>query len=228
MIEIVEEKLGYVFQNKDLLILALTHRSFVNENRDIKSGHNERLEFLGDAILGFLVSEFLYTTLPSYKEGDLSFLRSRIVDASACCLYLQTLGIQDYLRVGRGEAMNAGKGRDSLLADLFEALLGAIYLDSGMESVKAFFLKRFTGQLTQLIKDPAHNWKALLQDYFQKRMQKQPLYKVISEQGPDHEKTFCVGVYLDEEELGLGQGLSKKEAEQNAAQVAYEKLKSRR
>jgi ribonuclease-3 len=106
--------------------------------------------------------------------------------------------------------------------------LGAIYLDSGIENVKGFFLKHFTEQLMQLIKDPAHNWKALLQDYFQKRLQKQPLYKVVSEQGPDHEKTFCVGVYLEEEELGLGQGLSKKEAEQNAAQVAYEKLKSRR
>lgn len=222
--EKVEEKLGYAFQDKALLVLAFTHRSFVNENRELTKEHNERLEFLGDAILGFMVSEFLYKTLPSSKEGDLSYLRSRLVDASSCCQCIQKLGVQEHLLMGRGEMMNAGKGRDSILADLFEAILGAIYIDTGMESVKKFFFGHFEAFLLTLIKEPFYNWKAMLQDYFQKRFQKQPLYKVMSEEGPDHEKTFHVGVYLDADLLGVGQGLSKKEAEQQAAQTAYEKL----
>jgi len=225
MIEAVEEKLGYVFRDKNYLILALTHRSFINENREEALGYNERLEFLGDAILGFLVSEFLYTTLPQHQEGDLSFLRSRLVEASSCYQYMQKLGIQEFLRVGKGEAMNAGRGRESLLANLFEALLAAIYLDSGIESVREFFFKHYREQLNLFIKEPAHNWKALLQDYFQKKLQKQPIYKVLEETGPDHEKVFCVGVYLDEDQLGMGRGVSKKEAEQKAAQVAYRRLK---
>jgi ribonuclease-3 len=220
----IEEKLGYVFCDKTLLTLAFTHRSFVNENREISKEHNERLEFLGDAILGFIVSEFLYKALPHYKEGDLSYLRSRLVDASSCCQCIQQLGVEEYLLMGRGEMMNAGKGRDTILADLFEAILGAIYIDSGIENVKKFFFGHFEEFLKMLIKEPSYNWKALLQDHFQKRVQKQPSYKVLSEEGPDHEKIFHVGVYLDEELLGLGQGLSKKEAEQHAAKEAYEKL----
>lgn len=220
----IEEKLGYTFCDKTLLTLAFTHRSFVNENREFIKEHNERLEFLGDAILGFIVSEFLYKILPSSKEGDLSHLKSRLVDASSCCQYVQKLGVQDYLLMGKGEMMNAGKGRDSILADLFEAVLGAIYMDTGIESVKAFFSRHFETFLMTLIKEPGCNWKAMLQDYFQRRFQKQPIYKVVSEEGPDHEKIFHVGVYLDEEQLGIGKGFSKKEAEQQAAQVAYEKL----
>lgn len=220
----IEEKLDYEFQNKSLLTLAFTHRSFVNENRELTREHNERLEFLGDAILGFMVSEFLYKMLPSSKEGDLSYLRSRLVDASSCCQCIQKLEVEEYLLMGRGEMMNAGKGRDSILADLFEALLGAIYIDAGMDNTKKFFFSHFETFLLTLIKEPSYNWKAMLQDYFQKRFQKQPMYKVMSEQGPDHEKVFHMGVYLEGELLGLGQGLSKKEAEQHAAQTAYEKL----
>ena len=220
----IEEKLRFEFQDKTLLTLAFTHRSFVNEHKELTKEHNERLEFLGDAILGFIVSEFLYKMLPSSKEGDLSYLRSRLVDAASCCLCIQKLEVQEYLLMGRGEMMNAGKGRDSILADLFEALLGAIYIDAGMEATKKFFFGHFETFLLTLIKEPSHNWKAMLQDYFQKRFQRQPIYKVMSEVGPDHEKVFHIGVYLDGELLGIGQGLSKKEAEQQAAQVAYEKL----
>lgn len=224
---LIEEKLGYEFQNKALLALAFTHRSFVNENRELTKEHNERLEFLGDSILGFIVSEFLYKKLPSFKEGDLSYLRSRLVDASSCCQCIQKLEVQEYILMGKGEMMNSGKGRDSILADLFEALLGAIYIDAGMEKTKHFFFTHFETFLLTLIKEPSHNWKAMLQDYFQKKFQRQPVYNVMSEEGPDHEKTFCIGVYLDGELLGSGLGLSKKEAEQQAAQVAYEKLLSR-
>jgi ribonuclease-3 len=223
-IELIEEKLKYSFYKKDLLQLAFTHRSFVNENKESVKEHNERLEFLGDSVLGLLISEFLYNLAPTLKEGDLSYLRSRLVDASTCFSLLQKLEVEGYLLLGKGEMMNAGKGRETLLADLFEAILGAIYLDGGFEKVKAFFIDHFDQIVYEIIKQPVKNWKALLQDHYQKKMQKQPHYKVLFEEGPHHEKVFCVGVFLDEMELGVGRGFSKKEAEQSAAQEAYKKL----
>jgi ribonuclease-3 len=223
-IELIEEKLKYSFYKKDLLQLAFTHRSFVNENKESVKEHNERLEFLGDSVLGLLISEFLYNLAPTLKEGDLSYLRSRLVDASTCFSLLQKLEVEGYLLLGKGEMMNAGKGRETLLADLFEAILGAIYLDGGFEKVKAFFFDHFDQIVYEIIKQPVKNWKALLQDHYQKKIQKQPHYKVLFEEGPHHEKVFCVGVFLEEMELGVGRGFSKKEAEQSAAQEAYKKL----
>ncbi|PCI95110.1 ribonuclease III [Candidatus Aerophobetes bacterium] len=222
----IEKKLGYTFKDKGLLKLAFTHRSFVNENKEISSNHNERLEFLGDAILGLMVSEFLYKTLPESKEGDLSFLRANLVEASSCYQFLQMIEISEFLLMGKGEMMNQGKGRDTILADLFEAVIGAIYIDSGMDMAKEFFFSKFETKLHSLIREPSKNWKALLQDYLQKKYQKQPTYTVIDEEGPDHEKTFHIGVYLDKDVLGKGSGLSKKEAEQNAAEDALKKLSS--
>ncbi|MCH9630208.1 MAG: Ribonuclease 3 [Chlamydiia bacterium] len=220
----IEKRLGYTFKDKSLLKLAFTHRSFVNENKESTVNHNERLEFLGDAILGLMVSEYLYKTLPESKEGDLSFLRANLVEASSCYQFLQMMKINEFLLMGKGEMMNQGKGRDTILADLFEAIIGAIYIDSGMDKAKEFFFSNFETKLHSLIEQPSKNWKALLQDYFQKKYQKQPMYTVINEEGPDHEKTFHVGVYLDKEILGEGSGLSKKEAEQSAAEAAYNKL----
>lgn len=222
--EKIENKLGYVFTDKSLLKLAFTHRSFVNENKETTADHNERLEFLGDAVLGLMVSEFLYKALPNSKEGDLSFLRSKLVEASSCNQFLQMLEIKDFLLMGKGEKMNEGKGRDTILADLFEAIIGAIYIDSGFQKTKDFFFSKFDEKLFSLIKEPSKNWKALLQDFVQKKYQKQPVYNVISEEGPDHEKTFHVGVYLEHEMLGEGKGLSKKEAEQNSAEDAFKKF----
>lgn len=225
-IDEIEKRLGYEFVDKSLLRLAFTHRSFVNENKDITTEHNERLEFLGDAILGLMVSEFLYMALPDSKEGDLSHLRSRVVEASSCFQFLQMLSVQEFLLLGKGEMMNEGKGRDSIVADLFEAILGALYIDAGIEKTKEFFFGKYKDKLLQLIKEPTKNYKALLQDYLQKKHQKQPIYQVMKAEGPDHEKTFHIGVYLEETLLGTGQGLSKKEAEQKAAEEAYEKLVS--
>lgn len=221
---LIEEKLGYSFSNKELLQEAFTHRSFMNENKTVVFFHNERLEFLGDAVLSLLITEFLFTAGPSLDEGELSHMRSRLVEASSCSRWIQQLGVEAFLLLGKGEMMNAGRGRESLHANLFEALLGAIYLDGGFEKVKVFFLTHFKETLSESMKQPLQNWKALLQDYFQKKYQKQPLYKVVSEEGPAHEKLFEVAVYLDEEELSRGKGLSKKEAEQHAAQKAYKKL----
>ncbi len=223
-IEALENKLGFVFNNKYLLILAFTHRSWINENKETTKEHNERLEFLGDSVLGLITSEYLFEHYPLAKEGDLSYLRSRVVDAATCCQCLVHLEVESFLMLGKGEMMNAGKGRESLLANLLEALLGAIYLDQGFDKVKKFFLERFEPILERLIEDPGKNWKALLQDYYQKKCRKQPVYKVLSETGPHHAKMFCVGVYLEDNELGSGEGLSKKQAEQSAAQNALARL----
>lgn len=223
-IEEIEGKLSYVFKDKELLSTSFTHRSFVNENKHLTSFHNERLEFLGDAILELLISDYLFTRNPESKEGDLSALRSQLVDASSCCLFIQHLDVGQYLLLGKGETMNEGKGRETIYADLFEAILGAVYLDGGIQTAQEFFFKHFEGLLNEMLSNPSRNWKAMLQDYIQKKYQKQPSYIVDREEGPDHEKTFFVNVVLNNEVLGSGTGLSKKEAEQSAAEHAYKQL----
>lgn len=219
----IEKKIGYSFKDKRLLALAFVHRSFVNENRDVVQ-HNERLEFLGDSILGLLMADYLYQTLPHLSEGDLSYLRSRLVEAVSCVTYIHKLDVEQYLLLGRGEKMNDGRGRDSILADLFEAIVGAIYLDGGLDIVKVFLFKNFLKEIEAIIKTPLRNWKALLQDYCQKKFQSPPKYDVLHESGPEHSKTFQVIVRLDDKELGRGEGPSKKEAQQAAASNALSRL----
>jgi ribonuclease III len=221
---IVEAQIGYTFKNKSLLALAFIHRSFTNENRDVITTHNERLEFLGDAILGLVVSDFLYSHLPDHPEGELSYLRSRLVEAPACALYLQKIDLERFLMVGKGEAMNEGKGRGTIIADLFEAIIGAIYLDGGLEKARSFFFEHFQDEVMQIIEKPHRNWKAELQDFCQKNYQKPPEYTVVGEDGPDHLKTFFIEVNLDGKLLGKGQGTSKKEAEQQAAEDGIHNL----
>lgn len=213
----IENRLGYTFKHKSLLALAFVHRSFVNENRDVTDQHNERLEFLGDSVLGVLVAEFLYRQLPTTSEGDLSHLRSRLVEASSCVAYIQKLNVEGHLLLGKGERMNDGRGRESILADLFEALIGAIYLDGGIEAARLFLFNHFKEEIEGILKEPVRNWKAELQDYSQKVHQQTPLYKVVSESGPDHSKVFNVSVLINDQEIGVGQGASKKEAQQAAA-----------
>jgi ribonuclease-3 len=219
----IEEKIGYAFKNRDLLALSFIHRSYVNENREINQ-HNERLEFLGDSVLGLVTSEYLYKQLPSHPEGELSYLRSRLVEASSCVAYIQKLDLEKYLALGRGERINSGRGRESILADLFEALIGAIYLDSGIESVKEFIFTNFNEEIAAILETPLSNWKSILQDYCQKKFQKPPLYHVTSEEGPDHSKIFKISVLVDEREIGTGVGQSKKEAQQAAAKNALENV----
>lgn len=221
----IESKIGYHFDDPDLLLLALTHRSFVNENRDLSTEHNERLEFLGDAVLGVIISDYLYKYLPSTPEGELSFLRSRIVEATSCMALVQKLNVEEYLLLGKGEKMNDGRGRESILADLFEALIGAIYLDGGLNAAKNFIFNNFSYDINEIMRRPVHNWKALLQDFAQKERAITPSYKVISESGPDHNKQFLVAVLLGNEEAGRGEGTSKKDAQQKAAENALINLK---
>jgi ribonuclease-3 len=219
-IPLIEAQIGYTFKEKSLATLAFIHRSFTNENRGVVEGHNERLEFLGDAILGLIISDYLYSHLPDHPEGELSYLRSRLVEATACTLYLQKIGLERFLMVGKGESMNEGKGRGSILADLFEALMGAIYLDGGMEVARNFFFTHFKEEVLAILDKPHRNWKAEFQDYCQKNFQKPPEYTVLRAEGPDHLKTFYIQVELDGNVFGKGKGSSKKEGEQAAAENA--------
>lgn len=225
----IEEKIHYDFTNKDLLILAFIHRSFLNEHRFELSEHNERLEFLGDSVLGLFMADFLYHRLPNHPEGELSQLRSQLVDASSCAHYLQKLDLADYILLGRGEALSEGKAKVSILADVFEALIGACYLDGGPASVRKMISTHFNAEIEAAIGNPSRNYKAELQDYSQKKWQKAPVYKIAQESGPDHAKVFHIAVYLDDREAGMGIGVTKKEAEQRAAlealsQINLEKL----
>lgn len=222
--EEIEKRLGYVFKDKSLLFTAFVHSSFFNEQRDLVKEHNERLEFLGDSVLGLILSDFLYNFFPTRPEGELSHLRSQLVDASACAKYLQKLGLEAFVLLGKGEKLNEGRGRDKILADLLEALIGAIYLDGGLEMASQFFFRNFQEDLDTSLKAPLRNWKAELQDYAQRRYQKPPVYRVLAESGPDHHKVFEVAALIDQEIVGTGTGASKKEAEQAAAQNAIEKM----
>jgi len=218
---LIEDKIGYVFQNKHILALAFVHRSFFNENRTDTPDHNERLEFLGDSVLDLLISEYLYLTFPEEPEGQLSYLRAVLVDAATCAKFVQKLSLTDFILLGKGERMQEGASKESIQADLFEAILAAVYLDGGLEPSKKFFWSHFEEEIAGYIAKPAHNWKAKLQEAFQKEYQKLPVYRVLSEQGPDHNKNFEVGVFLEDVLLGSGSGSSKKEAEQNAAEKAF-------
>lgn len=163
----IEEKIGYVFDNKELLILAFVHRSYVNENKKEIMHHNERLEFLGDSSLGLIMSDFLYHRLPDCSEGVLSQFRSQLVEASACARYLQKLEIQEYILLGRGEARSEGNTKVSILADAFEALVGAIFVDGGTNGARAFISSHFNEDMEMVLCSPSRNYKAELQDYSQ-------------------------------------------------------------
>jgi len=220
----IEEKLGYSFKEKSHLILAFVHRSFFNENKSYGVQTNERLEFLGDSVLGLIISDYLYAHFPNDEEGHLSHLRSQLVEAGSCASLLLQLNVAPFILLGRGEKMNDGRGRETILADLFEAIMGAIYLDGGIEAARTFFFTHFSQKIHSVSSAPGRNWKADLQDFSQKKYQKPPLYKIIKESGPDHSKLFEVAVFVGEKEEGLGQGSSKKQAEQAAAQDAISKL----
>jgi ribonuclease III len=223
----IESKLGYSFKDKSLLALAFIHRSFVNEHKEV-ANHNERLEFLGDSILNMLIADYLYRYLPSTPEGELSVLRSRLVEASSCFSYVQKYTLGQYLLLGKGERLNDGRGRESILADLFEAIIGAIYVDGdgGLEAARRFLFKNFSPEIDAILKMPLRNFKAVLQDYCQKKYQQTPSYKVISEEGPDHSKVFKIAVLIMDKEIGIGHGPSKKEAQQSAAENALNRYQA--
>jgi len=220
---ILEKKLGVKFKNKDLLEQAFTHRSYLNENPSFKLNHNERLEFLGDAVTELIVTEYLYKEYPEKAEGDLTNWRAALVNAKMMTSVAEELGFNDYLLLSRGEAKELGKARAYILANAFEAFLGALYLDSGYKPCEEFIKKYLLINLAGIIKDGSYkDAKSKFQEEAQERVSITPNYKVISESGPDHEKNFVVGVYLDTELVAEGKGTSKREAEEAAAEIALD------
>lgn len=221
------KKLGYEFRAPTLLEQALTHRSFHNENPAESKGHNERLEFLGDAVLDLIISEKLFSLHPDLAEGDLSKLRASFVNESSLAEISRGMEIGKSLRLGRGEEITNGCDKPRLLACTFEAIVGAIYLDGQYEKAKTFVLKHFDERLSAPFAEGDHaDYKTRLQEKTQQQHRKTPIYELLGEQGPDHEKVFRVCVKLDGVVLGEGEGRSKKAAEQLAAQVALQKIET--
>lgn len=218
------EQLGLSFKNIDFLVEALTHRSFLNENRGIVAHHNERLEFLGDAVLELAVTNFLFSKFPTKPEGDLTAYRAALVNTFSLADTATELGLNDMLLLSRGEAKDTGRARQIILANAFEALLGAIYLDQGYDAAEAFIAKHLYGKIDGVIEKRAwQDSKSHFQEVAQEHRGITPSYKTLREEGPDHDKHFTVGVYLNTEEIAQGVGKSKQEAEQSAAQNALDK-----
>lgn len=221
----IEALLNYRFQQQKLLETAFIHRSFINEFRGEPLEHNERLEFLGDSILNLLIADYLYKKGPNLTEGTLSHLRSSLVDATSCAKYLKQLALEPFLLLGKGERQNSGRGRETLLANLFEALVGAIYLDGGFPAAQDFIVRHFSRSLlSALVESPSCNWKAKLQEHVQKRQDPPLKYETVGEIGPEHDKSFTIVVKIGDLEVGRGVGSSKKEAQQTAAADACERM----
>ncbi|HPT83825.1 MAG TPA: ribonuclease III [Limnochordia bacterium] len=218
LIQAVEEKLGYIFQDPRLLELALTHRSVAHEPRS----NNERLEFLGDAVLQLTVSTYLYRRFPDMPEGELAKVRSLLVRESTLASIARELELDRYLQVGEGEKRSGAQQRDSLLCDVVEAVYGAIYLDGGFAQAEQVILRHLPAWDAEEI--ALLDAKSTLQEYFQQRAKKLPMYTLVQETGPDHDKRFVVEVHFEGERLGTGSGTTKKEAEQEAARAALARL----
>lgn len=218
------KKLELQFKNPDLLVEAFTHRSYLNEAGKTRQS-NERLEFLGDAILSFLVSNFLFSSYPEQPEGVLTNLRSSIVKTETLSDISTKLGFGDYLFLSHGEEKGGGRTNVSLLADTFEAFLGAVFLDQGMEATKAFLQKHLFPAIPDILNNELHtDYKSKLQEIVQEFSNTPPTYKVVKTEGPDHAKKFWVAVIVDQKEHEIGEGRSKQEAEQAAARATLEKM----
>lgn len=219
----LEEAIGIEFRSKDLLQQALVHRSYLNENPGFHLKDNERLEFLGDAVLELIVTEHLFREYPN-REGELTNWRAALVNAKMLAKVARRLKVNDHLLLSRGEAKDQGRARQYILANTMEALIGAIYLDQGYEIAAKFIQRGILSELSQIIKQGLYrDPKSSFQEKAQERTGITPSYQVLKEWGPDHAKHFIVGVYLDEELVAEGQGVSKQEAQEKAAEQALKK-----
>lgn len=220
----LEKKIGYKFENFDLLVNALTHSSYANEHHIAYRGNNERLEFLGDAVLEVTSSEFLFRTYPELPEGELTKKRASLVCEPTLALCAREIPLGDYLLLGKGEEATGGRSRDSVVSDAMEALIGAIYLDGGFANAKEFIDKYILNDIEN--KQLFYDSKTTLQEIVQGRYEEDVHYVLIKEEGPDHNKSFYVEALLGERVLGQGCGHTKKAAEQQAAYCAIKKLKN--
>lgn len=219
----LEKAIGIKFNNPNYLVQALVHRSYLNENREFPLGHNERLEFLGDAVLELTVTEFLFQNYLN-PEGELTSWRAALVNAIMCARVAKELGLEEYLFLSHGESKDAGtKAREYILANVLEALIGAIYIDQGWEMAKQFVLRYVVTKLPEVLE--LGLWmdaKSRFQESAQEIIGLTPTYRVLQEEGPDHAKEFIVGVYLDKEKIAEGRGTSKQEAKVDAAEKALQ------
>ena len=225
MLEELEKKIGYTFQDKRKLKLAMTHSSYANEKTAVKQENNERLEFLGDAVLELVSSQFLFKKYPKKPEGDLTRLRASIVCEPTLALCAQEISLGDFLFLGKGENLTGGRERPSITSDALEALIGAIYLDGGFTAAENFIVQFVLKDIEK--KQLFFDSKTSLQQIVQRDCpEKELTYRIVKETGPDHDKIFQVEVYIGEQMFGIGSGHSKKNAEQEAAYQALLKLQS--
>ena len=218
-----EERVGFTFSDKALLRQAFTHRSYLNENKDQGLEHNERLEFLGDAVLELISTTFLFEKYPDKTEGDLTALRAALVNTQSISDAATELGMNDYLLLSKGEAKDTGRARQYILANTFESFIGSLYLDQGYDAAEKFVTDNLLGKADEIVakklwQDP----KSRFQELSQEKMGVTPRYELMGESGPDHDKRFTAGVFLDHLEIARGEGRSKQEAEQDAAKNALE------
>lgn len=220
-LENFESTIGVAFQNKMLLKQALTHRSFVNEHRSARGEHNERLEFLGDAVLELISSNYLYQKYPNVQEGDLTAYRAGLVNTHSLSETAGRLGMNEFLLLSKGEAKDMGRARHSILADSFEAVLGAMYLDQGYDIAESFLKRVLFPKTEEIVKKRLwQDAKSLFQEKAQDIHGITPSYDVLTEGGPDHQKTFTAGAFIADELVAKAEGPSKQEAEQSAAEEA--------
>ena len=220
-LSILEENLGYKFKNRKFLEVGVTHSSFANETRD-KVQYNERQEFLGDAVLSIIVSDYIFENYTNLPEGELTKLRASLVCEKSLCGFSNELEMGSFLRLGHGEELMGGRERPSILADAFEAVLAAIYLDGGIEPATKVVLRFVKKALEHVENAPFRDYKTLLQEIIQKNPEERLTYVLVGESGPDHDKRFEVDVMLNSNVIGHGIGKSKKSAEQIAAKEALE------
>ena len=217
----LQERIGVQFQDTNFLLSAVTHRSFLNENRDAPQAHNERLEFLGDAVLELVVTDYLFKAYPEKAEGELTAIRAALVNTNTLSETATALEINEFLLLSKGESKDIGRARQYILANSFEAIVGAIYLDRGYDAARDFIAAQLFPRTKEIVE------KRLWQDpksRFQEKAQEMtgitPAYQTLKEQGPDHDRTFTVGVFLGDEVIAQGEGRAKQEAEQKAAENA--------
>lgn len=221
----LEERLGYTFQNKKLLLTALTHTSYANENRAEGIPSYERLEFLGDSLLGCITAEYLYACKPPIPEGRMTRLRAELVCEASLHKTATELGLGEYLRLGRGEENSGGRERVSVLADTVEAIIAASYLDGGMDAAKSFVFRTVLRDVNPAAEHRSEDYKTVLQELVQQESDSHIRYEQVSESGPDHNKVFTFRVLINGQSAGEGSGRTKKEAEQMAASRALERLR---
>lgn len=223
----LEAKLGYRFRDPELLAHALVHRSFLTGTDLPYTNNNERLEFLGDSVLNMLTTEFLYRNYPDDPEGELSKRKSAIVSGHACAQSSKEWDLSEYVKIGKSEAKMGGRGKESIMADAYEAVLGAVYLDGGLEEVRAILNKFHFPRIKEIIvAEDFVNYKSELLEYAQGKLRTVPDYEIVGEDGPEHQKVFTAQVHLNGKVYGEGQGPNKKRAEQEAARVTMDMLKA--